>query len=187
MQKILLALSVILSFHLSQAQEIKGVFSLGAEFGGDSILSIRYADGSTSTLKGGNGGLLAGGILYNYSEVFSAQATLGIKYTQTAEATNQTTTFMRFPLEALGFYTVDSIHARFGGGLSYHISPKIDASGALVNGTVNFDPSLGFILQGDYIHEQKMFFGLRYTSMKYKTGSISVDGSSFGFQLAFSN
>jgi len=75
---------------------------------------------------------------------------------------------------------------RVGGGLTYHLSPKLSGSGPAGNINTKFDDSAGFVLQADYLL-QKITVGLRYTSLEYKLGggSVKSDGVGVTFGISF--
>ena len=73
---------------------------------------------------------------------------------------------------------------RVGGGLTYHLSPKLSGSG-VVSGSAKFDDSAGFVLQADYLL-QKITVGLRYTSLDYKVGGASVKSNGAGITFGIS-
>src|SRR6185437_10725797 len=112
----LLLLFAMFSFSTAFAGDLHGIVSLGGDFGGDTLLTITYTDGSQSSLKAGQGLLFSAGVVYDFSPRFSLQSTIGIKYQQTQDATNENTSFTRYPLELLGFYNLNVPSFRFGAG-----------------------------------------------------------------------
>ena len=164
------------------------VLTFGADFGGETLATIQYSDGSTSSLKTGNGLSAAVGGIWGLNELWTLQATVGLKYATTQEASNQSADFSRTVLEAIGFYNFPDQNMRAGGGLAYHMSPKVDASGAVLNGSINFDSALGYLVEWDYVQKGNspaLLAGLRYTLMKYSANGSSVGADSFGFQLGW--
>src|SRR2546430_7827710 len=93
------------------------------------------------------------------SKDIEIETTLSIKY-DSINASNGDITWTRFPLEVLAFYRMPKF--RLGGGLTYHMSPKLKASGAAGNFNVKVDDAAGAVLQADYLVTRKLSVGGRY-------------------------
>jgi len=74
---------------------------------------------------------------------------------------------------------------RVGGGLTYHLSPKLKASGAAGNFNVNVDDAVGVVLQADYFLTQKFTLGGRYTILEYKANSIPAKSNGVGITIGY--
>src|SRR5262249_10568274 len=74
------------------------------------------------------------------------------------------------PLDALVFYRIPNW--RFGGGLTYHMNPKLKGSGDASGLEADYKNGLGWVLQADYMSGEKIKLGLRYTAVKYKASKI---------------
>lgn len=100
-------------------------------------------------------------------------------------ASNGNIDFTRYPLEALAFYNMNTW--RVGGGLTYHLNPKLDGSGIADGLNVAFKDALGFVLQVDFLSGKQMALGLRYTSIDYKLedGGGTAKGDGVGFAIGF--
>jgi hypothetical protein len=169
----------------SLAQEVRPVFKVGIDTGGDTVVTALFTNGSTKSIKANELLFLAGGVsILNDDKNLQAEVTLGIKL-DSITASNGDIDFTRYPLDALVFYRESKF--RVGGGLTYHFSPKVSGSGVAGGVNVNFKDALGVILQADYLIWRGMSVGLRYTILDYKTSSgPSRTVNSDGFGVAFS-
>lgn len=178
----------------SHAVDFGGLIKLGYDWGGEKLVSATLISGSTTSheaIYANSGLVLAGGMtLLNRARNFSMDATIGWK-SDSIDASNQSFEFKRVPLDVLGFYNLQvgehrTTRLRFGGGLTYHVNPTFKASGALANGTVNFDDALGYVAQFDAVmasgrdYSGGINFGVRFTGIQYKTGSTSIQGNGLG-------
>jgi hypothetical protein len=167
----------------SHAAEVRPVAKIGFDFGGDNLVTAQFTNGSSDSIKAGE--LLYFGVgasIITDSRDIEVEVTASYKF-KNISASNGDIKFTRYPLEALVFYRMPKF--RVGGGLTYHLSPKVSGSGVASNINGNFDDSLGFVLQGDYLVTQKASVGARYTSLKYKVGGTSIDGSSIGITAGY--
>ncbi len=144
----------------SHAVDVSPVLKMGFDFGGDKIATTT----SGGSIKGNDGLFLGGGAsILTDSKDIEVEVTLSWKYANLT-ASDGDLSFTRFPLDALVFYRLPQF--RVGGGLTYHLSPKLSGSGPAGNINTKFDDSAGFVLQADYLL-QKITVGLRYTSLEY--------------------
>lgn len=176
------ALTIALAPLQSALAEVKPIFLAGFEFGGDTLISVTYTDGSTGSIDAGEGIVLGGGVAIplDSAETLSSRITLSWKYTQLPEATNGSGDFTRFPLDI-------SIHQHYdkhvlGAGLTYHLNPKFEVSGVVGSGSVSFDDALGLFLQYDWMFADNMSLAARYTSLEYEVENVSgsIDANSYG-------
>ncbi len=167
----------------SLAADVRPVVRIGFDFGGDKLAGATFTNGSTDTIKAGELIYLGAGLsVITDSKDIEVEATLSYK-NDSINASNGKIDWTRFPLDALVFYRMPKF--RMGGGLTYHLSPKLSGSGVASNINGNFDDSLGFLLEGDYLVTQKVNVGLRYTNIKYKVSGASIDGSSIGITAGY--
>jgi hypothetical protein len=167
----------------SLAADVRPVVRIGFDFGGDKLAGATFTNGSSDTIKAGELLYLGGGLsVITDSKDIEVEVTLSYK-NDSINASNGKIDWTRYPLDALVFYRMPKF--RVGGGLTYHIGPKLSGSGVASNVNGNFDDSLGFLLEGDYLVTQKVNVGLRYTNIKYKTGGASIDGSSVGITAGY--
>ena len=167
----------------SHAVEVRPMLKAGYDFGGDTLVTVVFAGGSTKSINANEGLYFGGGVsILSDSKDIETELSLSYKFAG-INASNGSVDWTRFPLEALVFYRLPQF--RLGGGLTYHLSPKVSGSG-FASGSLKFDDSAGFVLQADYLL-QKITVGLRYTSLEYKVGGTSVksDGVGVTFGISF--
>jgi hypothetical protein len=178
----------------AKAAKFSPVFISALEFGGDKLIDVTYTDGSKSNIEAGRGIILGGGVNIDLTETkphtFEAQATLGIKWTSTKQATNGSVDWYRFPLELISFYRNTEKDFRIGGGLVYQFGNELKGSKDASNASVKFDNSTGYVIEGDYFvgAEKNITIGFRYTGISYIpqiAGAGSVNGNSYGFNFNF--
>lgn len=182
----LMAAVLVLSAISVPAQaEMRWLFKGGLDFGGESLGVIRFVDNTEETIRANEGFYIGGGLAYiSYDYLLEAELTAAWKYVG-VRATNGDAAFTRFPVEALVFYPI--AWARVGGGLTYHVNPKFEASGdaapQLVAVPRNFNGAVGGILQADYRASENLTLGVRYTLLTY---SGDADRKSNGVGLIIS-
>jgi hypothetical protein len=170
------------------AQDVRPVFKLGYDFGGDTVVTALFTDGSTKSIKANDGLFMGVGASFlNDAKNLEAEVSITYKF-QTISASNGDIHFTRFPLDALVFYR--QYQFRVGGGLTYHMSPKLEGTGVVGGLNVNFQDALGGILQVDYLFGPTVAVGLRYTMLEYKAtsgarGTARSDGFGVGFTTRF--
>lgn len=192
MKKVLTAAS-LLAIALSAAADTNPTnHNLGAHFmltgglthGGDKIATIEYEDGDDADIRAGGLFLLGLGVDYRFTPSWELQLTLNYQFDR-ANAENGDASFHRMPIDLLGFYR-QGAH-RFGGGLTYHMSPEFEADFDSLddNISVDFDDALGLVLEYDYFFNDSLSVGVRYTTIEYEISDYSeeVDGSYFGLML----
>jgi hypothetical protein len=152
----------------SHAIEVKPVLRAGLEFGGDTLTKVSNGDSIDA-----NEGLTIGGgaSILTDSKDIEGEVTLSYKFSSIT-ASNGDIDWSVLPLDALVFYRLPKF--RLGGGLTYHLSPKLKGGG--VAGTLNakYKDALGFVLQADYRFTDRFALGLRYTNVNYKASSIQT-------------
>jgi hypothetical protein len=170
----LLALAMMLfsSFCLgmTQADEIKGVFEIGGDFGGDTLSTVVYKDGTTTDVKVNDSLVLnVGAVMVN--DAFETQATVGYKFSGPS-AKDGTITWHAIPVELFEFYHVSVL--RMGLGLSYNINPSLVIDVPGTRQTYNFENALGTVVQVEWAPVKETFsLALRYTFIQYKQSGVS--------------
>ena len=175
-KKVVCGLAMLLGFTHVSAADLQWVFSLAIESGGDKLAEVTFNDGTKESIRGGGFGNLAGGFIMNWDESTETQVTIGWKF-DSVEATNGSLEWDRYPLEALQFYKHDAW--RMGGGITYHMNPKISGSG-FVSGSISLDNALGFVVEADYTLQNNAYFGVRGTFIDYEIANESINGNSLG-------
>lgn len=163
---------------------------MGFDFGGDTIATARYDDGTSTTVKAGGLVHVAGGLLFHPDAPFSVEATFGYK-ADNATAKNGEIKFDRLPLDLIASYVVARRH-RLGAGPTLHLNPKATCSvTGICNESLRFKNAWGFVGQYAYgipLGSSGAELGARYTVITYapKTAGVkSVDGSAFGVFFGF--
>jgi hypothetical protein len=177
---------------LSRAANVRGLLSIGGDFGGDELLKVKYTDGSDASVLAGQGFLLSGGAVWQVAETkgqaCDLQATAGWKYATIPDASNQDIGWTRWPLELLAFYGYRPAHLRLGGGLCYVVGPTLSAQGSVLNGDFKFQNALGEVLQLDYTFGAHVQVAGRYTWLNYHPESLpsqTFNANSAGFSLGY--
>ncbi len=155
------------------AMELKGVIGMGLDFGGDTIISGNYTDGSSWQVNAGQGLSFNGGVVVVTGD-FETQATVGYKFGGPT-AKNGTITLDVIPVEVMEFYRTEKI--RMGAGISYQSSPKmkIDVSGSGLNGDYKFKDTTGLVVQVGWAPRNSIYsIDLRYTAMKYTPSNFGA-------------
>lgn len=160
------------------AQAADFVIEGGLHAGGDDLETVTFTDGSSETIKAGDGLSLAFGARFDISDDLEMAATLGIKI-DSIDAQNGSLDWTRYPLNGILLYKMDDW--RFGGGLTYHMSPTLEGDGVVV-GKAEFDDALGALLDVRYFFSEPAYVGGRATFIDYEVinGSASVSGNSIG-------
>jgi len=158
---------------ISDAVEVRPVFRSGLEFGGDNLVKVNTTGGSGSKSIDANDGVSVGGgaSIATDSKDIEAEVALSYKFAG-IKATNGDIDWTVLPLDALVFYRLPKF--RLGGGLTYHMSPKLKGSGVVSSLNATYKDALGVVLQADYRFTQKIALGLRYTNVNYKASSIQT-------------
>jgi hypothetical protein len=167
--------------------------AVGTDFnaGADTLATLRFSDGSTQDIKGGNGLVLAlgGGAIFFEGQPHRLETVLdvGVKFSTMQPAQNADLSFVRIPVELLAFYRNDDAHFRVGGGGAWYPYSSLSGSGAASNLQVDFKPGLAGIVQADFLWGRG-YVGLRYTHLTYTVSGSDVTpaASSIGVTLGFS-
>jgi hypothetical protein len=166
----------------AQAVDVKPVFMIGYDFGGDTMDGLILANGDTVEVTANEGFYFGGGASV-LNEAKTVEGVVTIAWKQgAAVASNQDITWTRYPLDVLLYYRADKL--RVGGGLTYHLNPELEYDGDLANGTFTFDDARGFVFQVDYRPAPNVGVGLRYTAIDYEfEGVEAAKGNGLGLTL----
>ena len=167
---VLIALGAFLAAP-SYAVDVRPAFKGSIEFGGDKLVSVgTTGSGSSDSVTAGQGLALGAGVsILNEAKDIETEVTLSYKFSG-IHADNGDVDWTVLPLDALVFYRIP--HWRFGGGLTYHMNPKLKGSGDASGLEAEYKNALGAVLQADYMFGEKIKLGLRYTAVKYKASKI---------------
>ena len=152
----------------SNAVEVRPVFRAGAEFGGDTLTKVSNGDSIHA-----NQGLSIGGgaSILTDSKDIEGEVTLSYKFSGIT-ASNGDIDWSVLPLDALVFYRLPKF--RLGGGLTYHLGPKLKGGGVASTLNAKYKDALGFVLQADYLFTRRLALGVRYTNVNYKASSTQT-------------
>jgi hypothetical protein len=168
----------------AQAADVRPFVKAGLDFGGDTLVTAVFVGGETETIKANEGIYFGGGVsMQEVAPNVDVEISLAYKFSM-IDASNGDIDWTMMPLEGLVFYRVEKW--RFGGGLAYHLNPKLEGSGVVGGLSVKFDDALGFILQADYLINRNMALGARYTNVKYEPEGGGPSAKSGGIGATFS-
>ncbi len=174
----------------TQAVDLSPTVKIGYEAGGDELVVATFTSGSTENVKAGTG--ILGGIgvsLLNEAKNFEIETTIGVK-ADFINAKNGDVSWVRYPVDLLAFYRFWKL--RIGGGITYHLNPKVTSSGAASGVDQTYDAALGYVVQADFLisgaeASKGAYVGVRFTGMDYqlKGGGFKANGNSVGVQLGY--
>lgn len=144
-------------------------YEFALAYGGDPVGTILFVGGNTEEIDSGNGISAGGGFLHRFSDSFGMKYTAAYKVSFSA-ANNADVMKSVLPIDIVPYY--QSGDHRFGVGLSYHVSPKVDWDWLMP--TTSFDDATGVIFE--YAWKRLSF---SYTDIDYENASTSVDAGHF--------
>jgi hypothetical protein len=167
----------------------RGMARLGAEMGGDQVVQVQYADGSTPDVTAGGGLVVSGGLAMRLLPSVDAQLNAGWKYRTIPKASNQEASWSRFPVEGMLFVRTP-IGLRLGGGATVHLANALETSGDVLNSRVEFENTPGYLFQTEYVFASNISVDVRYTLMKYKvvgdeSSTVQANSVGAGFSVLF--
>jgi hypothetical protein len=173
------------------ARRVRFVATLGGDFGFTDLLEVELSDGSKRSLTANQGGFLSAGVSIPHLDGrLEAQATLGIKYTG-IQASNGSATSLLFPLELLEAVNVAPL--RLAAGIVYLHRPSTSGDGVLSDFDVDFESSVGLVLQGEWALTfvnggGRLSFGPRFVWQKLQVrgGGPVIDANALGAVLTVS-
>ena len=191
MKKVLLAAAITLgsavSAHAADAgAPFRFLVGAGLTFGGDTLITVPFTDGSQEDIKAGGLVQFYVGGEYRLGDKVAVQATLGYHVNDTSAASNGSVRFTRVPVDLLAFYAVND-KVRLGGGAQFVSGPELKGSGVASNINSKFDSTTGGVIEGEYLFSPKTGLKLRYVSEKFKRTSdgMSFDGSHLGLMFNY--
>lgn len=150
------------------------VLEAAFEGGGARVAETYFTDGSSQTMRAGQGGTFAVGMEYRPRTVprLGLRGTVGWKFVTTA-ATNADIKLTRFPLEAAASWALDK-DWHVDAGIVYHTGIRYDGGG--FGPDADFDPATGATLELGW-----RWVGLTYTAMDYTDEfGYTYDASGYG-------
>jgi hypothetical protein len=164
----------------AQAVELRPLLRSGVDFGGDALITAVLVTGDTEKVRANDGLYLAGGAAV-LSEDRSLEVELSVGYKSDRLWVNHgRIDWTMVPVEALAFARI--ANWRLGGGLAWHLWPRLDASDVPGGSKIGYKDALGVVLQADYSWNARYAIGARYTGVRYKPngGGPSVDSGGLG-------
>jgi opacity protein-like surface antigen len=191
MKKVLLgaALTLAAAFNAQAADAaspFKFLVGAGLTFGGDTLSTVQFSDGSSEDIKGGGLFQLYGGVEYRLGDQVSFQGTVGYHVDDSSGASNGSVRFSRVPVDLLLYYHLND-KVRLGGGVQLVNGPELKGSGVASNVHIEFDNATGAILEGEYLFTPHIGLKVRYVSEKFevKGTDVKADGNHLGVMLNY--
>ncbi len=184
----LLATLAVASAHAQtpDARAVRPLVGMGVTFGGDTLYTADFTDGSSDTVHAGGIFTLYGGLEFRATDALAVQATVGYHANSTRAASNGSIRFARYPVNVLALYSLND-RVRLGGGVELVNSPKLSGRGVVGTFDVNYKDSAGLVLEGEYLFTPRFGMKARAAAHKFELegGSEKVDGSYFGLMLNY--
>ncbi len=178
---LLFATALLVQAETAENRPLRPFIGLGLTFGGETIATVHYTDGSSSDLS--SGGLFAGQVGLDYRSPdapVSVRVSVGYQGDTTDDASNGSLSFDRIPVDVLGFYHLNK-QWRVGGGLQYVIDPEVKGEGVASPLSTTFDNTLGVVVEGEYLLDPHIGLALRGVGEQFKApGGASINGSHVG-------
>jgi len=173
------------SISLTHASGIKPIIQIAIDAGGDELVTIEHDYSSDVQIDAGDGFGLEAGMAIEVAPNFENQLLIGYKF-KDDNAYNGDISWDTIPLSALGFFKVQNW--KFGGGLTYHISPELD--GRFDNDEIlyEFENALGVVAQVQYEAFNSFAIGIRATFIEYERKNDhtqTASGNSLGIVGTF--
>lgn len=153
------------SLSLTQAAEIKPLIQLGFSSGGDELVTVEHDFSNDVTIEAGDGFTIETGMAIEVTPNFENQFLIGYRF-KDDNAYNGDISWDTIPLTALGFFKVQNW--KFGGGLTYHISPELDGRFDKDEINYQFENALGVVAQIQYEVMNAFAIGIRLTFIEYE-------------------
>lgn len=181
-------LTTLAALGTAQAADVRPLIKTGLDFGGETMVNVLFANGETQKVRGNEGFYLGGGAaIINDAKDWEYHITLAYKMAF-IDAENGDVDWTRIPFEALAFYRLQRV--RFGGGLTYHLNPRLEGSGVVGGLDVKFKNALGVVLQVDWRITENIALGGRFTAIEYEAksggvGTAEANGVGVAFSMSF--
>jgi hypothetical protein len=170
---------------LAQASDrVQAVLGFGLTGGGETLLTVPFADGSRESISSGGLVHMYAGLRLPVAPRFAVQATIGY-HVDDVSASNGSVKFARFPVELLGQFDA-APQIRLNGGVRFATGAKVTSSGAASGLDTSFSASPGLVLEGEYLFSDNISVALRYVNETYKApNGVKVEGSHVGGYVKF--
>lgn len=163
---------------VSKPVDARFLLEVGAEWGGDDLITVQFTNGEDQTMQAGQGIHLAAGTELHFANInpLMVRASFGLKWAPTA-ADDANIAFTRLPLTISPFLKIKE-DFRIGVGATAHLRPRFFGDGFIDN--INFPTSIGPRVEIGY-----KFIAVTYTLMKYDLDGEPINGNSFGVILSY--
>ena len=155
----------------SSSTELGSTFGMGIEYGGQSIGSYEFSDGTTKDIKSNEGTIIYGGISYSFNNKYYIKTVGGTKFKSIIQK-NEYILFKRYLLE-LNLQRKIGKHY-LGIGPIAHILPKFNCDMAAPCSSNSYEHAFGLAVQYEYklpteiTDKNYLTMALRYTYIDYK-------------------
>ena len=173
------------------------VLNAGFTFGGDSIYTGVFTNGTSKSVRGGSLIQIGIGALWQSDQAPLALMLSTNYHWDNVTASNGELSFHRFPIEMLAYYT-GAERFRIGGGLRIVNSPEASATVNGVTDKIIFDNATGVVGEIGYQLADHGWLNFRLVSEKYQgkthtiggattslAGTQAVDGSHLGVNFTY--
>lgn len=170
---------------LAQAGDrMQAVLGFGLTGGGETLITVPFADGSSESISSGGLVHLYGGLRLPVAPRLALQATIGY-HVDNVSASNGSVRFSRFPVELLGQFDV-APQIRLNGGVRFATGTKVSSSGVASGLDTSFTASPALVLEGEYLFSDNISVALRYVNETYKApNGVKIDGNHVGGYVKF--
>lgn len=168
------------------APAVRPLVGFGLTFGGDTLATVQFDDGTTDSIKAGGLAHLYAGAEFKVGTEMAIQATIGYHVDDTRSSSNGSLRFSRYPVDLVALYSVNE-RVRLGAGAQIVGSAKLAGSGVASAVAVDFQSSTGALVEAEYLFTPSLGAKLRFVSHTYKPkgSGISVDGKHVGLMLGY--
>lgn len=155
---------------------------LGIAFGGDLLTNVPFDDGSTGGVRAGTGEQFSFGAGYNFAGPLALEVTIGFINDQTF-LQDQSAGFYRYPLEAIGYWRLNSFW-RVGGGIQHLFLSTVQGapSSTASTGPIRFNNTNGAIYELELTVNKNASLALRCVTERLTANSFtgSLSGNQYG-------
>lgn len=164
---------------------IRFLAGFGMTYGGDTLVTVPYTDGTTDNITAGGLFHFYAGGEYRASDRVALQATLGY-HSHRTNGSDGSVRFDRVPVDLLAMVNVTP-NVRIGGGAQIVLSPQLKGTGVVSNVNVKFKNTVGGVVEGEYVFAQSLGLKLRYVAENFrpKNGGETQSGNHVGVMLSY--
>lgn len=181
-----LAASTVAAQAADVAPAVRPLVGFGLTFGGDTLATVQFSDGTTDSIKAGGLAHLYAGAEFKVGTAMAIQATVGYHVDDTRSSSNGSLRFSRYPVDLIALYSVND-RVRLGAGAQFVGSAKLAGAGVASAVAVDFQSSTGALLEAEYLFTPNLGAKARFVSHTYKPkgSGLSIDGNHFGLMLGY--